>query len=31
MVVDRLLVRAGRNARVEMDLSTFFRYHERVR
>jgi hypothetical protein len=29
MVVDRLIVRAGRNARVEMDVSTFFRYHER--
>ncbi len=29
MVVDRLTVRAGRNARVEMDVSTFFRYHER--
>jgi hypothetical protein len=31
MTVDRLIVRAGRNARVEMDLSTFFRYHERTR
>jgi len=31
MTVDRLTVRAGRNARVEMDVSTFFRYHERIR
>jgi hypothetical protein len=31
MTVDRLIVHAGRNARVEMDVSTFFRYHERVR
>ncbi|TAK99892.1 MAG: hypothetical protein EPO08_15215 [Rhodospirillaceae bacterium] len=31
MTVDRLVVRAGRNARVEMDVSTFFRYHERIR
>jgi hypothetical protein len=29
IVVDRLTVRAGRNARVEMDVSTYFRYHER--
>ena len=31
MTIDRLVVRAGRNPRVEMDVSTFFRYHERSR
>ena len=28
LVVDRLIVRAGRNSRAEMDVSTFFRHHE---
>ncbi len=31
MVVDRLTVRAGRNARAEIDVSTFFRYHQQAR
>lgn len=29
MTVDHLIVRAGTNSRVEMDVSTIYRYHER--
>jgi hypothetical protein len=31
MTVDRLIVRAGTNSRVEMDVSTIYRYHERAK
>jgi hypothetical protein len=31
ITVDRLVIRAGRNARAEMDISTYYRFHERSR
>jgi hypothetical protein len=31
MMIDRMIVRAGTNARVEMDVSTIYRFHERAK